>query len=71
MKKFSSKKLPKVVYVHIEEPNTENEFFMCNDNAQAAATLEGKRIVGIYKLEKLIEVDVEILQKEVIKELIR
>lgn len=63
--KSGKEKFPKVVYVHIEEPGTGNEFMVCNDNIEAAATMDGRRVVGVYKLEKVVVVNVEITSNPV------
>lgn len=61
---MSKNNLPKEMYIHIEEQGTKNECYICNDTIEGAANLDKKRIVGIYKLIKVVELKTEVVTKE-------
>lgn len=54
-----SKKMPKTVYAFYEQPNSGPAYLVANETADACVDLAEKRVVGVYVLKEVIEVQSE------------
>ncbi len=53
------KKMPKTIHAYYEQPNNGAPYLVANETADACVDLYEKRIVGVYTLKEVIEVESE------------
>ena len=60
MTKKQPKKLPDIVYVYWEDDGDDDVWLMASEKIDDAAEKGDKKLVGIYKLESLVNVSLEV-----------
>lgn len=57
MSKPKPKKLPRQLFINIENPNTEDEYFAVSEQNDQYAEIGEKREVGVYELKETLIVE--------------
>lgn len=64
---MKAKELPKIVYVCVEEANSEDWFLTAEPTAELLALNGEKRLVGLYELKEKLIVSLKVQTELVVK----